>query len=452
VKRWIVAFGAAILGCILILLHRASGASLLQDTDTKALIEIIRARNAPLSWFGGDWPLHNHFYRPVSTLFFELDNRLYGNAAWGYGLTNALLCVACTLLLFWFLREFTDSAALAGTGTLLFALWETSLDYPLVQLGELLTLVILVGGVLRHRLRIRMWVPAALVAWELTGQIAFDHGIDSRTLAWLPGRTALVMSVFALAALAAYARYERLTAERTTAAPAATDSPRDLAPIQAKPGRFPFGWILLAVACTLLSMASYEQGIMVPGLLLAVACTFRWRGFRVRWGWQGAFWACLAAYLVVRHRLVPSAPSHYQLQQFRTGPGVWLSLLSYTFGSLIGVFTAFKSWIPDLPMTLITSEPYEMLLALACDVATMVRVRPRWILTFAGFGMSFIAFLPMAWVKEFGHYHYLPLAMRSLFVVMLGWVAWEGAVSAISPRSRQAPPRLSPAPGSLPRP
>ncbi|RYG37669.1 hypothetical protein EON81_05960, partial [bacterium] len=87
---------------------RVGSASLLQDSDTAVLLAKIRERGNPLSWFAGDWPLGNHFYRPVSTLSFELDNALYGNHAEGYGATNALLAIACIAALFWMLRELTD--------------------------------------------------------------------------------------------------------------------------------------------------------------------------------------------------------------------------------------------------------------------------------------------------------------------------------------------------------
>jgi hypothetical protein len=454
VRRWIGAFGAAVVGCVLVLLHRSSSSDLLQDTDTRVLLETIRARHAPFSWFGGDWPLMNHFYRPVSTLSFELDNHLYRNAAWGYGFTNALLCVACTLLLFWFLRELTNQPILTGCATLLFALWETSQGYRLSPLFDWLAIAIVVGGVVRHRLQIRMWFPAAFVAWEVSIQLSLAKPIETRTLTWLPGRTALVMTVFVLAALAAYARYERLSANRKEPEPTPLDPPatRSATSPASRPSQLVLGvWMAFCLVCTFLAMASYEQAIMLPALLLATACTFRWRGYMVRWGWQGAFWGVLVGYLALRHALVSSAPSHYQLQQFRSGPGVWVSLSAYTFPSLFALGTM-GAWVTMLPMTLLTPEPWQTLFSVGCDVATVTRVRRRWVLTFAGFGMAFLGFLPMAWVKEFMHYHYLPLAMKSLFVTMLAWIAFEGAVSAWSPQARQAPPRHDPAPGSLPHP
>jgi hypothetical protein len=405
-----------------------------------------------LSWFAGDWPLGNHFYRPVSTLAFEMDNRLYGDAAWGYGLTNVLLCVACTLLLFWFLRELTDRPVLTGAATFIFAAWQTGYEMPLATLADGLVLLAIVGGLWRHGFRIRAWAPAAFVALQVGVQLRMAEPLGYRTIGWLPGRTATVMTVFALLALAAYARYERLSAERRLPEPTPLDPPatRNTVVGVFKP-RGTVLWVALSVVATLLAFGSYEQAVMLPAILLATAFTLRWQGYRVRWGWQGVFWATLAGYLVIRHKLVPSAPSGYQLQQFRTGPGVWLDLGNYLLPCFYHVAT-FRVWADALPVTLLTVQPWNAALAVVTDVVSIVQTRRRWIFAFAGWGMSFLAFLPMAWVKPFEHYHYWPLALRSLFVATLGWIALELTASAWSPQTRQAPPRRDPAPGSLPRP
>jgi len=442
----------AILGCLLILRDRATSSDLLLDSDTSVLLRTIRAKHSPFSWFTSDWPLYNHFYRPVSTLAFELDNRLYGNAAWGYGLTNALLCVACTLLLFWFLRELTDRPWLTGVATFIFALWQVGLGYRLSDPFLLLGAVAFIGGLMRHPKNWRLWLPATLVCYEVSTQVSNVAEIGVHTLHWLPGRTALVMTVFALAASALYCRYERLYAERVVAKPTPLDPPatRNTVRFEPKSGSG-FIYPILAIVATLLALASYEQAVMVPAILLACACTFRWQGYRVRWGWQVPFWGTIAVYWVVRHAYIPPSPSHYQLQQFRTGPGVYISLSNYLIPSLFGLESAFQSWVPLLPISLISSlEPLGTVMSVASDIATVIQARRRWVLTFAGFGMAFLAFLPMAWVKQFNHYHYWPLAFKSLFVAMLGWLAFDLTLSAVSPQTQQAPPRRDPAPGSLP--
>src|SRR5476649_2125700 len=146
VRRWIGAFLAVLLACLPVYLQRATSKDLVLDSDTSVLLATIRERHAPLSWFTGDWPLNNHFYRPVSTLSFELDNWLYGSNGTGYGLTNALICIACVLLLFWFLRELTDHPILSAGGAALFAIQHVGYQRPIMSLIYYLAILAAVVG------------------------------------------------------------------------------------------------------------------------------------------------------------------------------------------------------------------------------------------------------------------------------------------------------------------
>lgn len=440
----------AVLAAIFVFAHRASGPDLLQDSDTRVAIAKIRERHDPLSWFTGDWPLENHFYRPISTLVFEMDNRLYGDNAAGYGTTNALLCALCVLLTFWLFRELTDRPIIATVATLVFAEWHASRWNLTGRIFEILLFAALVGGILRHGIRVRQWLPAVLVLLAAQSQFLIAKSIGWRTIDWIPGRTATTMTVFCLIALAAYARYERLGSAPKKAAPGPLDPPatRNTDTRRARGG---IGWALLAMVSTALALGAYEQAVMLPACLLAVACVFRWQGFRVRWGWQAPAWGLLVGYLVLRRMILPAENSGYQDQQLRFGPGVWLSLTDYvapSINSIQSIATYFESgW-----EALLLGAPYLAVLAIARDATAVYQARRRWILAFAGWGMSLLAFLPMAWLNHFDHYHYWPLALRSLLVAALGWVGVELLVTAWSPRGTQAPPRPDPAPGSLPRP
>src|ERR1051326_7696300 len=126
-RRWGIWVFLALLLCVPILLSHSRAADLLTDSDTAFLMKVVRERQAPLSWFTGDWPLGNHFYRPLPTLTFELDNRLYGNNPAGYGWTNAILCALCLLALFWMLSELSASPAWAFAGAAILALWNLDL-------------------------------------------------------------------------------------------------------------------------------------------------------------------------------------------------------------------------------------------------------------------------------------------------------------------------------------
>jgi hypothetical protein len=184
--------------------------------------------------------------------------------------------------------------------------------------------------------------------------------------------------------------------------------------------------------------------------LLGCAVALRTMGYRVRWAWQAAFWGCLVGYLMLRRALIPSDPSGYQIQAFRTGPGVWLDILVYALpaAALVPTFMAsFVGWT-----TVLFSNFWLSLVAACANVAALWQAKRHWQLVAAGYALSVLAFLPMAWLSRFDHYHYLPLAFRSLLVVAMGWVAWDLLVIAVSPRVQQAPLRPSPAPGSLPRP
>jgi hypothetical protein len=60
------------------------------DSDTAVMLDAVQ-RYGALRWLVGDWLLENGFYRPVSSLSIALDYALYGEAGWGFRLTNWLL-------------------------------------------------------------------------------------------------------------------------------------------------------------------------------------------------------------------------------------------------------------------------------------------------------------------------------------------------------------------------
>lgn len=451
-KRWRIAFALALLAALAPIFLRAADPSLLQDSDTRVLLEHLSRRNNPWSWFAGDWPLGNHFYRPISTLFFELDHRFYGANAAGFGLTNALLCAACILLLFWLVREISDHAVHAAAAAVLFSLWTINQGRPLSLVLMVGAGILAFGGFVRHGLMLHRYAVAPLLAVFLAAEAQGMEVLFGRMIAWLPGRTASVMTVFALLAMASYARYERLGASRRPQPePGPLDPPATRNTVIAGERRVRSGlWLPVSLLATALALGSYEQAVMLPACLLGVAVTMRFQGYRVRWGWQALFWALLLGYLWLRRELVPTDPSGYQLQQFRRGPGVTLALLEYAAPALLDLRSAVAGFMPTW-LILLDTGPYRLVLAVASNVAAVVEARRGWILPLAGYLLSLLAFLPMAWLKPFEHYHYWPMALRTMLWTGVGAVALSAAVSALSPRGSQAPPRPEPAPGSLPR-
>jgi len=200
-----------------------------------------------------------------------------------------------------------------------------------------------------------------------------------------------------------------------------------------------------------LALGSYEQAVMLPAALLGVAITMRWQDYRPRWWTQALFWGLLIGYLFLRSRLIPTEASGYQKQQFRDGPGVYLSLFDYVFpnlGGLLGLWSSLEAG----PLMLLNMSPYMGLFQIIGNGWSYVCARAEWRLFLCGWLLSILAYLPMAWLKQFDHYHYWPMALRSVAVIALSKVAIEAALTALSPPRLQAPKRPSPAPGSLPHP
>lgn len=455
-KRWLPWLVVPVLIAISVVFGHARSDALLADTDTKVLLEKIRETQDPMAWFTGDWPLENHFYRPISTLTFEFDNAVHGTNAAGYGLTNAILGALCILLFFWFLRELTDVPWMAGLATTLFGLWhlERSLIgwIPLV-FGAGAVLVWL--GLLRGRKNFWPVLCASLALVFLATQFGPMQEIYRIMLAWLPGRTASVMMVFVLISLAAYCRYERLTGKPL---PPSEPTPQDLPATKstaapATPGRLPWVWLVVSVLGLALALGSYEQAVMLPASLLGVAIIMRLHHRRrPHWTFHAVNWLVLFGYLALRSAVLPDTASGYQEQQFRTGPGVWLSLGDYALPGLV-----------NLPQFWIVASTGIVMALDATFWMPLIRTggwltawgaawqdRRRW-LTLGMLLLSFVAFLPMAWLHQFGHYHYWPNAMRALYLILLTIGVGQLVATAIAPRGIQAPPRRDPAPGSLPR-
>lgn len=91
------------------MLARPRSNNLLLDTDTAYLLKKLTEVNNPWHWFTHDWPLGNHFYRPISTILFEFDHRLHQSSGEGFGLTQGMICCLATLSLAWLVTEFTKS-------------------------------------------------------------------------------------------------------------------------------------------------------------------------------------------------------------------------------------------------------------------------------------------------------------------------------------------------------
>lgn len=428
---------------------------MLADTDTSVLLTAIRERQDPLSWFAGDWPLGNHFYRPVSTLTFEFDNWRGGNDAVPYGQTNALLAAVCIGLLFWLVRECTDNPGTAAGATLLFGLlhvWPELVSFAGGAswiLAALVWLGLLRGGT--GKLVPTLLCSLGFVFWA--GSMTSVSDFQSRVVDWLPGRTASVMTVFCLASLASYCRYIRLTSARPEVPASALDPAVTNSTLPAQPGKAPWLWLVPAYLGAALALGSYEQAVMLPGVATAYLVLEKVMGRRPRWLSVVGYWVLLAAYLALRKAVIPQDVSGYQAQQFRFGPGVFLSLADFGLWGLRSALEVAPIVSSGIAFIVLPSF-YAAVTSILANISaffSVARSPARWQLVAAA-AIALLSFLPMAWLKYFGHYLYWPGAMWAVFVAMYGSVVWKLFATAVSLPAIQAPTRQNPAPGSLPRP
>lgn len=463
-KQWRLAWGVVLLLAVLMILGHSRSQALLEDTDTHFLLTKMAERASPLSWFGGDWPLGNHFYRPVVTLVFELDYALAGWQSGHYAITNAVLAALSVVALFWFLRELLDEALPAAASAAVYAVWTMRwpLDTLLVYMAWLLALVGLVGALLPGRNRSLLIGPLALgtwVAWESPALAAVNGGIVN----WVPGRTASTMAVFCFAALAAYARWLRLFS---------TEKPRTYGPLDPpatkntrleSPRAWEKLWGPVSLLGVFLALGSYEQAVMLPACFVGVTILFAMQGRKPKWWLAGGSWLILGAYLALRWLVLPHTVSRYQDQQFRSGPDVYYSILDYLYppARMEGKWAT----MAELGPFAYVNEVGNFLVVIGITTGLILAIRaikkpnpaqPKWLAPalLGGVLLSATAFLPMAWMKPFAmynHYHFWPLGFRAMVTVGAFGLLIRSVISAWSLPELPAPQRPSPAPGSLPR-
>lgn len=232
---WTVSF-AALVGAFLAIYLPDIGQGFIQD-DFRWIVE-SRVQDAwdVVALFGQD----NGFYRPLVAMTFAADYALWATNAFGYALTNLAFCLAAAYLLFGLAR------------------------------------------------RLGLTVDAALMT---VGVWLFNFHAVNMALLWLSGRTALLLSLFSVAAAVLFMG-----------------------------GRF----VLSGLAC-LAAMLSKEEAVALPALLSA----FHWLG-RPRTGGNRAvltrvtpLWLALAGYLLLRLQSSAfwptNAPPYYALS---FAPGV----------------------------------------------------------------------------------------------------------------------------------
>ena len=400
------------------------------------MLDAVKQQGA-LRWLFGDWLLENGFYRPISSLSIALDYALYGEAGWGFRLTNWLLMIL-TVLGAWALVR--AHARLVGTPYAEWLALGVGVALSLQQIG--LTSVVakwsawwfvamVVGAVWGVRVWVQQkaWYPPtpgpspplargervrvrgdsevqasslrvylqlllALGAlfWGFDRLLATEY---TRLVTWVPSRTALLGTMFGVWAM--YALLRGATERR-------------------------WGWLALGGGLYLLALGSYEQPITLVAVVGALAFWQRreWGGWGARAFTVAAL--CGALILALRFALLPAEPTTYQRQQLRSslsGP-----VLSYLTELLppVGQWQYWRAVGLQLEVLLVDKAGWDHLVGTLLYLGVLVAVW-RWRGLLGGAWLwHALAFSPMAFLHFFEHYMYLPQLGKTLFDV--GLIAW----------------------------
>jgi hypothetical protein len=429
------------------------------DSDTAVMLDAVKQHGA-LRWLAGDWLLENGFYRPVSSLSIALDYAVYGEAGWGFRLTNWLL-TALTALGAWTLvrayarlvgNPYAEWLAL-GVGVAL-SLQQTGLTSGVAKWSAwwFVWAVVVVWAtktVLPPSLRfppLREGNPVGEGSSPLregnqvgavppAGRGNLQEGVQTIHPSAVPpaGRGNLqegVQTILALGALfwgvdrllaTEYARLITWVPSRTALLGTVFSVWAMYALLRGATGRR-WGWLALGGTLYLLALGSYEQPVTLVGVVGALAF---WR--RRDWGiWgAGAFAvAVLCAVLIValRFALIPAEPSTYQQQQLRSslsGP-----VFTYLTELLppVGQWQYWRAVGLQLEVLLVDKAGWDHLVGTLLYLGVLVAVW-RWRGLLGGAWLwHALAFSPMAFLHFFEHYMYLPQLGKTLFDV--GLIAW----------------------------
>ena len=427
-------------------------ASIRADSDTAVMLDAVKQHGA-LRWLAGDWLLENGFYRPISSISIALDYALYGEAGWGFRLTNWLLMILTALGAWALVRAYARlvgsphaewlalgvgvALSLQQTGlTSIVAKWSAwwfvgaavgvvasgkilppSLRFPPLREGNRggagspplregnrggagsppqreESQIGAVPPAGRGNLKEGVQVILALGAlfWGFDRLLATEY---TRLIPWVPSRTALLGTMFGVWAM--YALLRGATERR-------------------------WGWLALGGGLYLLALGSYEQPIMLVVLVGALAF---WR--RRDWGGWGARAFAVAAVCAVlvfalRFALLPAEPTTYQRQQLRSslsGP-----VFTYLTELLppVGQWQYWRAVGAHLEVLLVDKAGWDHMVGTLLYLGVLAAVW-RWRGLLGGAWLwHALAFLPMAFLHFFEHYMYLPQLGKTLFDV--GLIAW----------------------------
>jgi hypothetical protein len=195
----------------------------------------------------GDWVLGNGFYRPLPSVLYQLDYWLWGANLLAWKWTNGLIAVLNALMVVAFGWVLSGRRDMALAGGLTFTVWQTGLLLePPLGLGWVgLGMGALWGWRVGDLRRGLLW---GCVAFAFIVEMRFiptlpDIHLQSfayRAMGWIPGRTATLMTLFALLALIGTCLYARTSRLR---------------------------WAVLGTTGFVGALLSYEQAVALPILM-----------------------------------------------------------------------------------------------------------------------------------------------------------------------------------------
>jgi len=416
------------------------------------MLDAVKQHGA-LRWLAGDWLLENGFYRPISSISIALDYALYGEAGWGFRLTNWLLMILTALGAWALVRAYARlvgsphaewlalgvgvALSLQQTGlTSIVAKWSAwwfvgaavgvvasgkilppSLRFPPLREGNR-------GGAGSPPLRegnrggagsppqreesqigavppagrgnlkegVQIILAIGALFWGFDRLLATEY---ARLITWVPSRTALLGTMFGVWAM--YALLRGATERR-------------------------WGWLALGGVLYLLALGSYEQPITLVALVSALAF---WR--RRDWGGWGArafavAAACAVLVFVLRFVLLPAEPTAYQRQQLRSSLSGPIATYLTELLPPVGQWQYWRAVGAHLEVLLVDKAGWDYMVGTLLYLGVLAAVW-RWREVLGGAWLwHALAFLPMALLHFFEHYMYLPQLGKALFDV--GLIAW----------------------------
>jgi hypothetical protein len=383
-----------------------------ENHDLRVLVERIDESKAPVwNWFVSDWPLYNGFYRPLPTLSFEVDRALFGHHLNPYKWQNFLIAIACSLLLAWTVWELFRRFDLAAGCGGVFAVWQNGLlEYlPWPNIGFFVALALLAVRFFSGKGTYWDAIGAGSIAIVLGYEASlFTQWTDStsqsfayRTTGWPVGRTATMLTLFALIAIGAYARFER---ERA------------------------WCWAVLSLAAVAACFLSYEQSVVVPALLIGSAAALRLQGIRVRWLWHALPLLLLACYILL-HRAHIDFSSDYRQRASRSASGGVRDLVIWMFPAYFE--RPLLEMLSDKAIgvdALLVSGFWVALTRTVANAIAYLRARVDWLPCLFGLIGSVGAYGPLSFQHPLSHYFHLPYAARTVFAVSLALLFWRLAL------------------------